>query len=79
MFPIQPNQTNCRHMFCEYCIVEWMKRNDLCPTCQSPLDAHSYMIGVNNHITNQYEFIGGAIKEARVALLKQRSDLSNNK
>lgn len=30
-----PVQTRCQHLFCKYCINEWIKRSPKCPTCRA--------------------------------------------
>lgn len=34
------NLTKCNHLFCEECLVKWLKMNKKCPNCRTSLDLY---------------------------------------
>ena len=35
---IMATSTNCGHTFCQDCILNWKKKNKLCPTCRTKVE-----------------------------------------
>ncbi|XP_025419024.1 E3 ubiquitin-protein ligase rnf8-A-like [Sipha flava] len=63
---------NCNHTFCEICIESWKNRNQMCPVCRAYILSVSNCLALDNYITNICDFIGGAVKDQRQLLQRER-------
>ncbi|XP_028858781.1 E3 ubiquitin-protein ligase rnf8 isoform X2 [Denticeps clupeoides] len=63
---------NCAHSFCQYCIRQWRRRKDECPTCRRSIQFETRSLVLDNCIDRMVEKLSGEMKQRRQALITER-------
>ena len=75
----EPFTSQCKHSFCNKCILEWITQNDDCPLCRSAISAPSRNTTIFNEDDDEEEtryhiYIDGNISEDESNIVHERVD-----
>lgn len=69
---IEATTLGCSHSFCNSCVEEWLKRNNICPNCRCAVTTKSRSIVLDSYIDQMVEHLSDDLKQRRKEIVLAR-------
>lgn len=69
---------NCKHTFCQACVVEWKNKKRECPVCRARIKFEVHPLLIDSFLDRLFDVIGGELKTRRDEVKAERSNSAMN-